>query len=61
MARRRARIKALHEKKSLNAVFQELLEQYAPDNAVTNFRKLMKKFKHVHPGKQFTRDELNER
>lgn len=58
----RARIKALHEKKSLNAVFQEWLEQYTRNqSSAINYKNLMKKLSHIHAGKRFTRDELNER
>ncbi len=57
----RARVKALHEKKSLNAVFQEWLVQYVGNNTLKNYRNLMKNLSYVKPGKRFKRDEMNER
>lgn len=59
---RRARLKALKEKKSLNAVFQDWLTQYVGNKqAPDNYKNLMKKLSYVEAGKHFTRNELNER
>jgi len=59
---KKARQKALKNKKTLNIVFRCWLESYVKDsmNSV-NYVDLMKKLKHIKAGKHFSRDEMNER
>jgi hypothetical protein len=59
----RARASALAQKKTLNSMFREWLEQVAskPD-AAENYKALMRQLRHVNTGgRKFTRDEMNER
>jgi hypothetical protein len=59
----RARSAAQAQKKTLNAMFREWLQQVAskPD-AAENYKKMMHQLRHVSTGgRKFTRDEMNER
>ena len=59
---KKAREKAMRERKSLNGVFREWLGRYVGQEDVSkNYRALMKSMKYVVPGKKFSREELNER
>ncbi len=58
----KARLKARKERTTLNAAFRQWLKHYA--NAGTksqDYEALMKTLNYAHPGKTFSRDELNER
>jgi hypothetical protein len=58
----RARLRAAREKTTLNAAFRDWLFRYAgTETSSQEYRELMKRLKHVRPGKHFSRDELNER
>ena len=57
-----ARLLAKSQHKTLNALFREWLEQFTAQSGSTQeFDALMKRLKHVHAGRRFTRDEMNER
>ena len=57
-----ARLLAKSRHKTLNAVFREWLEQFtAQGGNAQEFDALMKRLKHVHAGRRFSRDEMNER
>jgi hypothetical protein len=57
-----ARLIAKSQHKTLNAIFREWLEQFAARNGSTQeFDALMQRLKHVKAGRQFSRDEMNER
>ena len=57
-----ARHVARSQHKTLNAVFREWLEQYAAQaGSALEFEAMMRRFRHIRPGGQFTRDEMNER
>jgi hypothetical protein len=59
---RKARERALREHTTLNEVFRKWLRQYAQlGNKRRNFSELMDALKYAKPGRQFTRDEMNER
>lgn len=60
---RLAKEKALHEKKSLDIVFRELLSRYVGGKEkAQDYRLLMKKLSHVRVGKKhFSREKINER
>jgi len=59
---RRAREKAQHEHKTLNAIFRQWLARYVGwDRATTSYEALMKRLSYAQAGRSFTRDELNER
>jgi len=58
----KARQKARREKMSLNDVFRQWLLKYTTTNETAqDYKKLMKRLKHVKAGRKFTRDEANER
>lgn len=58
----KAREKALKNKKTLNMLFREWLEEYTRDNSnQLNYKELMKHLEHVKVGRKFSREELNER
>jgi hypothetical protein len=58
----RARLVAQTESRTLNAAFREWLEQYtARAGGGAAFDALMRRLGDVKPGRQFTRDEMNER
>ena len=59
---RRAREQAAKESKSLNSLFREWLRRYI--NQVQegySYVELMDSLSHVHPGRKFSRGEMNER
>lgn len=57
-----ARAKADQQKRSLNALFRDWLEQYVGRaNAAESYDALMTRLSYVKPGRVFTREELNER
>ena len=58
----RARLRAAREKTTLNAAFREWLTRYAgTETSSQEYRELMKRLRHVRPGRRFSREELNER
>ena len=58
----KARQKAQQEKKSLNEVFRQWLLRYTVTNETAqDYKKMMKRLRHIKAGKTFTRDEANER
>ena len=60
----RAREKAGAARTTLNVEFRKCLESYASaqdDAAVTKFRDVMQQLGDVDAGRNFTRDEMNER
>jgi len=58
----RARLRAAREKTTLNAAFREWLSRYAgAETSSQEYRALMKRLRHVRPGRHFSREELNER
>jgi len=57
-----ARAKADREKRSLNALFREWLEQYVGrENAAESYAELMRRLDYAASGRPFAREELNER
>ena len=57
-----ARLLAKSQHKTLNAMFREWLVQFTAQSGSTQeFDALMKRLKHVHAGRRFGRDEMNER
>lgn len=57
-----ARLIARGQRKTLNTAFREWLEQFTRDSgSAEELDSLMKRLKHVRPGRRFTRDEMNER
>ena len=59
---RRAREKAMKEKRSLNYLFREWLSHYVTQGkTIHQYHDLMKKLNYANPGRKFLRDELNER
>jgi len=57
-----ARAVARARHKTLNAAFREWLERYAAQSgSAQQVDSLMKRLRHVHPGRHFTRAEMNER
>jgi len=58
----KARHKAQKNRTTLNATFRQWLRQYVlSDQSGEDYEILMKSLSYAHPGKKFTRDELNER
>lgn len=58
----RARLRAAHEKKTLNAAFREWLERYAGrETGSQEYTELMKRLGHVRSASRISRDEMNER
>jgi hypothetical protein len=56
-----ARLVARSQRKTLNQAFREWLMQYtARSGRAKEFDSLMKRLRHVRPGRRFTRDEMNE-
>lgn len=59
---RKARERAMREKRSLNEAFREWLERYvARERAAEEYDELMKRLSYVRAGRKFTREEMNER
>jgi hypothetical protein len=57
-----ARLVAKAQKKTLNALFREWLEQYiARSGSVREFDALRRRTRHIESGGPYTRDEMNER
>jgi len=57
-----ARAVARARHKTLNAAFREWLQQYVADSgSAQEVDSLMKRLRHVRPGRHFTRAEMNER
>jgi hypothetical protein len=57
-----ARLIAKSQHKTLNTAFREWLEQFtARAGNVQEYDALMRRLRHVRPGRRFTRDEMNER
>lgn len=57
-----ARLVARSQHKTLNAVFREWLLQFTAQSGNCHvFDSLMKRLHHINSGRQFTRDEMNER
>ncbi|MGD0906031.1 MAG: hypothetical protein ABSA96_00505 [Candidatus Acidiferrales bacterium] len=58
----RARQVARSQNKTLNSVFREWLLQFTQQaGSAQEYSSLMKRLRHVRPGRRFTRDEMNER
>jgi len=56
-----ARLVARSRQTTLNAAFREWLETYVrPAGDVHEFDLLIKRLRHVRPGRHFTRAEMNE-
>jgi hypothetical protein len=59
---KRARQRAEADNTTLNAEFRRWLAQYVErPRAITDFAALMAGLDYVRPGKNYTRDEMNER
>jgi hypothetical protein len=59
---KRAEMTARSEGKTLNQAICEWLESYATARgSVREYKRLMKRLRHVRPGRRFTREEMNER
>jgi len=57
-----ARLIARSQRKTLNAAFREWLVQFTGrSGSADEVDALMKRLRHVKPGRHFTRDEMNER
>ncbi len=57
-----ARLVARSQRKTLNAAFREWLLQFtAQSGSREEIESLMERLGHVNAGRQFTRDEMNER
>ncbi len=57
-----ARDRAQKERKSLNVVFREWLASYVGQTRnARDFARLMRKLRHVTPGRRLTRDDANDR
>ncbi|HUI43526.1 MAG TPA: hypothetical protein VL523_16305 [Terriglobia bacterium] len=57
-----ARLIARQQHRTLNSVFREWLAQFtAESGGVREYDALMRRLRHVKPGRHFTRDEMNER
>lgn len=58
----RAREVAREQQRTLNDAFREWLAQFTGANSDhESYDELMKRFKFMHAGRRFTRDEMNER
>jgi len=59
---RKARLRAQEQRKSLNDLFREWLARYVGSTHQSgSYRRLMNQLQHIHPGKKFGREEMNER
>ena len=57
-----AQLVARSQNRTLNAAFQEWVKSYVRQvGSVQEFDLLMKRLRHVRPGRHFTRDRMNER
>ena len=58
----RARLRAAHEKKTLNAAFRDWLARYAgAETGSREYAQLMKRLGHVRSSGRISRDVMNER
>lgn len=58
----KARLRAQHERTTLNSAFREWLQRYAGNSAaVAQYQHLMRTLAHVKFDRKFTRDEMNAR
>lgn len=58
----KARAIARAQRKTLNTAFREWLVQFtSSEGDVRNYDALMKNLRHIRAGRQFTREEMNER
>ena len=58
----KARATARAQRRTLNDAFREWLKQFtASEGDVQAYQALMKRLKHVDAGRNYTREELNER
>ena len=59
---RKARQKALKEKKKLNAVFRDWLFHYVgQEKPKVDLDLMLKRLGHIRAGRKFSREEMNER
>lgn len=59
---RKVRDKSRREHTTLNANFRRWMHQYLNKSSKTaDFQAFMSSMDYVHPGRKFTRDEMNER
>jgi hypothetical protein len=59
---RKAREKAAREKSSLNAVFRQWLSRYVGhETSRSRYDDLMNTLSYVQPGRNFSREDMNER
>ena len=59
---KKAREKAMKEKRTLNIAFREWLALYTRGkNKMMEYHNLMQRLSYANAGKRFSRDELNER
>ena len=60
---KKARVKAIAQHKTLNALFRDWVGQYvgACEGRSAAYHTLMKKLSHARAGRRFSRDEMNER
>ncbi len=59
---RLARHRAQEEHKSLNIIFREWIKRYVgSENRSKEYQRIMKQLSHIHSGRHFTREEMNER
>jgi hypothetical protein len=57
-----ARLIARSQHETLNAAFRRWLLQYtAQSGSGREYNALMKRLRHINPGRRFSRDEMNER
>jgi hypothetical protein len=57
-----AHMVARSQRKTLNAAFREWLQQFtAQSGSANDVAALLKRLRHVQPGRKFSRDEMNER
>ena len=59
---KKARDKAVAERKALNVLFREWVGRYVSNKRPTSeYRSAMKRLDYAHPGRKFNREEMNER
>lgn len=59
---RKAREKAVAERKTLNVLFRDWVENYVRgQKSSADYRALMARLRHVESGGKFSREEMNER
>ena len=58
----RARLRAREQRTTLNEAFREWLERYSGGRSTAaEYLQIMDQLRHVRAGREFTRDEMNER